>query len=431
VSCTCVVGLQWGDEAKGKIVDLLTDQHELVVRYQGGANAGHTVVYDGKKFKFSLVPSGILHEHVTAVVANGVVVDPIAFLNEVAALEKEGVACRGRLWLSNRAHVIMPYHRKQEELNEAAAGKTAIGTTLRGIGPCYSDKMSRVWGIRIGDLIQPQKLRAKLEAILPAKNAMLAALAVERFEPLDLEEVFDEYRQLGERLKPYVTDTTQLLHEALAAGKSLLFEGAQGTLLDVDHGTYPFVTSSNSSACGLWPGCGVPARRVDRFIGVLKAYTTRVGGGPFPTELHDEIGQLIRDTGREYGTVTGRPRRVGWFDAVLARYSARICGVDGLAVMLLDVLSELDELAICVGYVHRGKRIETVPADCDELAACQPIYRTLPGWRCDISEARTPADLPSQARAYLAEIANLVGAPIRIVSVGPEREATIWVEGEL
>lgn len=421
-SC-CVVGLQWGDEAKGKIVDLLAAEHDVVVRYQGGANAGHTVVVGGKTHKMSLVPTGILHPGVTAVIANGVVVDPVALITEIDRMRENGVTIDRNLLISDRAHVIFPYHRAEEEICEG----DAIGTTKRGIGPCYRDKAGRAYGIRMGDLLVRDYFRNRLESVVAAKNTLLKA-TLPNFTPYDATTLCDEYLAYGEQFRSMIADTTEYLHDALAAGKRLLFEGAQGTLLDVDHGTYPFVTSSNSSAAGVWSGSSVPARRIERFIGVVKAYTTRVGRGPFPTELHDETGELIRTTGREFGTVTGRPRRCGWFDAVLVRYTSRLCGVDSLAVMLLDVLSELDELEICVEYDCRGKRVVTVPGNPTMFADCQPVYRRLPGWKCDISTARRLTDLPAAARQYLDTIANLTELQISVVSVGPDREQTIRID---
>jgi adenylosuccinate synthase len=371
-----------------------------------------------------LIPTGILHPGKVGVIANGVVIDPLSLLQEMDSLRSSGVPIGENLLISDRAHVIFPYHRKEEEYLEDTGGKRAIGTTMRGIGPCYRDKASRVHGIRMGDLLQPAVLERRLQRVVEYKNATLAGLSAD-FKPFDSRELFEQYRRAAEDVRTQVVDTTEYLHNALKAGRSLLFEGAQGTLLDVDHGTYPYVTSSSSSACGLAGGSGVPARLVQRFLGVLKAYTTRVGEGPFPTELHDEIGEQIRQTGREFGTVTGRPRRCGWFDSVLARYTARINGVDGLAVMLLDVLSDLDEIKLCVAYELNGKRCESVPCDAEALAACQPVYITLPGWRTDISSARSFDALPVQAQAYLNKVSELVGCPIDVVSVGPDRDQTI------
>jgi adenylosuccinate synthase len=422
--CTSVVGLQWGDEAKGKIVDVLTAQHDLVVRYNGGANAGHTVVVQGKSFKLSLVPTGILRPGVHAVIANGVVVFPPRFLEECDHLRRQGVVIADNLHLSDQAHVIFPYHLEEENLRESQAGQT-LGTTGRGIGPCYQDKVGRHLAIRVGELLDKEHLRRRLQQIVPLKNRLLAALApsARSFDP---DQLAEEYAGYGERLRPYVTDTVRLLHDRYRLGQRILFEAAQGTLLDVDHGTFPYVTSSSSSTTGIWNGSGFSARRLTRVVGVVKAYATRVGQGPFPTELHDEIGERIRQTGREFGTVTGRPRRCGWFDAVAVKYAALVAGADELAVMLLDVLSGLDQLRICVAYDCQGQRLEHFPTQGHLLHCCRPIYETLPGWKEDISACRSPAQLPAEARQYLERLADLLQLPIRIVSVGPDREQTIF-----
>ncbi len=422
-SCTCVVGLQWGDEAKGKIVDLLGAEHDLVVRYNGGANAGHTVVSNGQTFKLSLLPTGVLRPGTLAVIANGVVVYPPRFLEEVETLRRAGVTIGDNLLVSDRAHVIFPYHLEEEALAEGQADQ-AIGTTRRGIGPCYQDKAGRAFAVRVGELLDAQHLRERLHIIVPRKNRILQALSADA-RTLDPDVLAKEYAGYAERMRPHVTDTTARLHAAYREGRRILFEAAQGTLLDVDHGSYPYVTSSNSSTAGVWNGSGLPARYLDRVVGVIKAYTTRVGGGPFPTELHDAIGEQIRRTGKEYGTVTGRPRRCGWFDAVAARYSAALAGVDELAIMLLDVLSELDELAICTAYEMDGERVEIFPADARLLARCRPVYERLPGWRTEISHVRRRAELPLAAQAYLARISDLLQLPISIVSVGPDRTQTI------
>ncbi len=424
MSVTAVVGLQWGDEAKGKIVDLLTDQHEVVVRYLGGNNAGHTVMFGGRTYKLSLLPSGILSPGVVNVVATGVVINPLAFLNEMDALTGQGISI-GELLISDRAHVIFPYHLAEEAALEAQRGEQAIGTTMRGIGTCYRDKAGRTHAIRMGDLYRPEYLRERLTDVVTQKNIILKAVNP-TLEPLDATAIFEEYTAYAERLRPFVTDTTAFLHRALQQGKSILFEGAQGSLLDIDHGTFPYVTSSNSSGCGIHAGSGVPERAIDRMIGVVKAYTTRVGGGPCPSELKNEIGQHIRDEGREYGTVTGRPRRCGWFDAVATGYGARISGVDCLAVMLLDVLSKLDELRICEAYEIDGERTTDFPSHVLDLAKARPVYRTLPGWKSDITGLRKLSDLPGPARAYVETIAELVGFPVEIVSVGPDREQTMF-----
>ncbi len=425
VSVTSVVGLQWGDEAKGKIVDLLTPQHDIVVRYQGGNNAGHTVQVGEDVYKLSLLPAGILHEHAKAVVGTGVVVNPKALLEELEQIEKRRGPVGDRLLISNRAHVIFPYHIAEEAVLEQRRGGKAIGTTMRGIGTCYRDKTGRTHGIRVEDLYYPEDFRQKLEEIVEYKNTVLKALDPS-FQPLDAKAIFEEYCGYAERMKPYVTDTTVFLLDALEQGKSILFEGAQGSLLDVDHGTFPFVTSSNSSGCGIHPGSGVPERALTRMIGVVKAYTTRVGGGPFPSELHDEIGQHIRDEGHEYGTVTGRPRRCGWFDAVAAKYTARLSGVDCIAVMLLDVLSKLDEICVCAEYEIDGQRTQNFPAMVQELEKAKPVLRKFPGWKKDIQNVRRLEDLPSEARQYIDAIAEMVGVPVAIVSVGPEREQTLF-----
>jgi adenylosuccinate synthase len=427
MACTCVVGLQWGDEAKGKIVDLLTDEHDFVVRFNGGANAGHTVVAAGRTFKLSLLPTGVLRPQVRAVIANGVVVYPPRFLEEAAGLRQAGVAVGDNLVVSDHAHVIFPYHLEEERLNEGSSAE-AIGTTGRGIGPCYQDKVGRVCGIRLGELLHPDHLRRRLGPIVPRKNRLLRSLAPEATQ-FDADALCREYLGYGEQLRPHITDTTHLLHEALARGQGILFEAAQGSLLDVDHGTYPFVTSSNSSAAGVWSGSGVPARRLDRVVGVVKAYSTRVGRGPFPTELDDGaggIGERIRRTGREYGTVTGRPRRCGWFDAVAVRYTAALSGADALAVMLLDVLSGLDEVRIATAYEADGERLDHFPGDAFLLERCRPVYETLPGWGEDVSGARRLADLPAAARRYVDRLGELLGLPVAIISVGPDRTQTIF-----
>ncbi|MCS6976104.1 MAG: adenylosuccinate synthase [Gemmatales bacterium] len=423
-ACTSVVGLQWGDEAKGKIVDLLTPDHDLVVRYNGGPNAGHTVVCNGKSFKLSLIPTGILRPKVQAVIGNGVVVYPPRFLDECDGLRANGIEVGSNLLLSDRAHVILPYHLEEEALRESAEGRS-IGTTGRGIGPCYQDKAGRHLAIRVGELLDADHLRHRLREIVPIKNRLLTALSPQA-KTFDPDRLADEYIALGQALRPHVTDTVRLLHDAYAKGRRILFEAAQGTLLDVDHGTFPYVTSSNSSTTGIWSGCGFPARRLTRIVGVIKAYSTRVGQGPFPTELHDEIGEHIRQTGREYGTVTGRPRRCGWFDAVAVKHAVMVSGADELAIMLLDVLSELDEIRICVAYEYDGRQIEHFPAFAHQLEKCKPIYETLPGWKRDISGCRTLAELPAQARRYLDRLSAILGLPISIVSIGPDREQTIF-----
>jgi adenylosuccinate synthase len=424
MAITAVVGLQWGDEAKGKMVDLLTDQHEVVVKYLGGNNAGHTVVFGGRKYKLSLLPAGVLRAGKTSVIANGVVISPQALLAEIDSVAAQGVELGDGLRISDRAHVIFPYHLAEEAVLENRRGDKAIGTTMRGIGTCYRDKAGRSHAIRMGDLLRPEYFAERLRDVVAEKNEILAALDP-KFQPYDAESIRRDYVGYAERIAPWVVDTTALLHRKIREGASVLFEGSQGSLLDVDHGSFPYVTSSNSSACGIHVGSGVPGRAITRMIGVVKAYTTRVGGGPCPTELHDATGQHIRDEGREYGTVTGRPRRCGWLDCVATGYSARVCGVDCIAVMLLDVLSKLDELKICEAYDIGGERTVDFPSHELDLARAKPVYRTLAGWKQDISGARRLSDLPRGARAYLDQLAELIGAPIKYVSVGADREQTI------
>jgi adenylosuccinate synthase len=422
---TCVVGLQWGDEAKGKIVDRLAERADYVVRYNGGANAGHTIVWGERKFKLSLLPSGILRSTLTSVIGNGVVVFPPRLFEELQQLADAGLEPTQNLKISDRAHVIFPYHQEEERANDQGS---AIGTTGRGIGPCYQDKLGRINGIRLGDLLAPQRLRTKLETIVPRKNRLLAAISAGAARQFDAGALVDEYARYGERIRPFVTDTVPLLQQAALADQTIIYEAAQGSLLDVDFGTYPFVTSSHSSPAGIWSGTGVPGKHLHRVIGIMKAYTTRVGQGPLPTELDNEIGQRIRIAGHEFGTVTGRPRRVGWFDAVAVRTTAALAGADELALMLLDVLSCVDEIHVCTAYHHHGAKLTQLPSDPDVLAQCRPHYHVLPGWGSDITGIRKLADLPSAARAYVDFVQTLIGVPIRTVSVGPERTQTIEVE---
>jgi adenylosuccinate synthase len=425
-----VVGLQWGDEAKGKIVDLLCDQHDSVVRYQGGANAGHTVVHDGVTYKLSLVPTGILRPGIDAVIGNGVVVHPPALIEEIERLAGQGVDFQGRLLISDRAHVILPYHIEEERLTEESASTADhLGTTRRGIGPCYRDKVGRVHGVRMGELFHPSVFRERLERIVSYKNRLLAAMLPD-FSPFDAGKIADDYLVLADRLRPFVTDTTAWLHKAIDSGRRLLFEGAQGTLLDIDHGSFPYVTSSNSSAVGIAAGSGVPTRYIGRWIGVVKAYTTRVGGGPFPTEQENETGERIRQKGREFGTVTGRPRRCGWFDAVATRYSAQVSGSTEIAVMLLDVLSGLPEVKVCVSYEDdKGRTVPAFPGHLSDLERCRPVYETLPGWSEEITGCRSWSDLPEAAREYVRFLGKQLKVPVSIVSVGPDRLATLRVDG--
>ena len=421
---TCVIGLQWGDEAKGKLVDLLTAQFEIVVRYQGGANAGHTVVIGDQTYKLHHIPSGILNPGVTNVVTPGVVINPSTLLREIDSLIERGIKVNGNLLLSDRAHVVCPWHVAEDKLmNESTADGENIGTTLRGIGPCYRDKVGRSHAIRLGDMFRPD-FHAKVERIVVAKNRLLLGHTSD--PPLNAAEIHEEFSGYARRLAPFVCDTTAFLLDAAEAKKNLLFEGAQGALLDVDHGTFPFVTSSNSSGVGVSAGSGVPGRWINKVIGVAKCYSTRVGGGPFPTEQNNEVGQHIRDLGKEYGTTTGRPRRCGWFDAVAVRYTCRLSGVDSLSMMMLDVLSQLPQIQVCTAYELNGQRINNFPSHVDDLRQVIPVYETLPGWQTDVTKVRKFADLPANARAYLNRISELVGRPVEIVSVGPDREQTMF-----
>ncbi len=423
---TCVVGLQWGDEAKGKLVDILTERHEIVVRYQGGANAGHTVVSGGQTWKLSLIPSGILRDGVTCVVTGGVVLDPANVLKELDGLESRGVRIGPKLKLSDRAHVVFPWHMLEDKvLDGSVSGGEAIGTTGRGIGPCYRDKVGRSLAIRLGDLYR-EDFAERFAHVLSFKQRLLESVAPGEGSMLDGERILAEYRGYAERLKPYVADTTAYLLDAVEAGRKLLFEGAQGALLDIDHGTFPYVTSSNSSGVGVASGSGVPGRWIERVIGVVKAYSTRVGGGPLPTEQDNAIGMHLRERGREYGTVTMRPRRCGWFDAVAARYTARLSGVDELAVMLLDVLAGLPEVKICSAYEIDGRRVTQFPSHVDDLRRAVPVYETLPGWQADIDGVTRFDDLPKEARGYVARLGEVIGRPVSIVSVGPDRAQTIF-----
>ncbi len=419
---TSIVGLQWGDEGKGKIVDLLTGGFHYNVRWNGGSNAGHCVKVGDKKYAFHLIPSGILHPRCVCVLANGVVIDPIQLLREMDELGEQGVELRENLRISAQAHVVLPYHKKQDQLSESRLGDRKIGTTARGIGPCYADKASRSWAIRMGDLLDPERLGEKLRRITRDKNRILSALY--DAEPLAWEPIFEQYRSCAVQLAPYVCDTAQLLHEALRAGKRVLFEGANAALLDLDHGTFPFVTSSNCGT-GLSAGTGVPATALRTVLGVVKAYCSRVGAGPFPTEQNNDIGERLRLRGHEYGTTTGRPRRCGWLDLVALRYAARICGVTGLCVMLLDVLSNFDTLALCTGYRRESQVTDSFPPDAYDLERVQPVYETIPGWREPLEEVRSPADLPDNARRYLERVEAYVQTPIRVISVGPARHQTL------
>ena len=416
-----VVGAQWGDEGKGKITDFLAARADLVVRYQGGSNAGHTVVVNNRTFKLHLIPSGAIHPNTTCIVGNGVVVDPIVMAQELADLAALGVH-NIDLLISERAHVIMPYHRLLDKLEEEKRGAGRIGTTGRGIGPAYVDKAARC-GVRMSDMSSCEVLHDRLQQLLPAKNELLRALYGHNGFTAD--EIVDQYAPALETLAPAIADTSVVIYERLAKGERVLFEGAQGTLLDLDHGTYPYVTSSSATAGGAAVGSGVGPQALHCVLGVTKAYTTRVGEGPFPSELNDEVGESIRQLGAEFGTTTGRPRRCGWFDAVVGRYAVRINGLQQLAVMKLDVLSGLQEVKICTGYQYQDRVIKDFPARLDVLSECQPIYEVMAGWQEDITGARNLDELPAAARAYILRLEELVGAKVNIISVGPGREQTI------
>ena len=420
-----MIGLQWGDEAKGKLVDLLTSRFEIVVRYQGGANAGHTVVVGDKTYKLHHVPSGILTPSVMNVVTPGVVINPPTILQEIESLTSQGVAVGSNMMLSDRAHVVFPWHIEEDKLLNVAPAGESIGTTLRGIGPCYRDKVGRAHAIRLGDMLRPD-FRGRIEHIVLAKNRLLTGLSGADHVALDAAAIFAEYSSYAEKLRPYVGDTTAYLLDAAEAGKRMLFEGAQGSLLDIDHGTFPYVTSSNSSGVGVSGGSGVPGKWIQKVLGVCKAYSTRVGGGPFPTEQDNPTGEKIRQIGREYGTTTGRPRRCGWFDAVAVRYTVRLSGVDCLAMMMMDVLSHLPEVQICTAYELDGQRSTRFPSHVDDLRRVRPIYETLPGWQTDVTGIRDLSAMPANARRYLDRVTELVGKPVEVVSVGPDRAQTMF-----
>ena len=414
-----VLGAQWGDEGKGKIVDLLTSRFDIVARYQGGHNAGHTVYVNGTKFVLRLIPSGILHPGITCVIGNGVVVDPQALFAEVDELKKNGIDVGTRLIVSDKAHLILPYHRDLDLLAEARRGERKIGTTSRGIGPAYEDKIARR-GIRVGDLADPGNLEQLIHDNVAARNRLV------HDSTMDPRAVLADLLKHGERLRPWVRDVSLLLNESMAAGKSVLFEGAQGTLLDIDHGTYPYVTSSNATAGGICTGLGIGPRTIGPIVGVVKAYTTRVGEGPLPTELSGEMGNRLRDSGNEYGAVTGRPRRCGWYDAVAARYSVRINGLDALALTKLDVLDGLERIDICTSYKCGSRTLTEFPSDVTQLAACQPVYESMPGWTAPTKGVRTFEQLPEAARQYIARLEAVTGVPAAIISTGSERDDTVF-----
>ena len=418
-----IVGAQWGDEGKGKIVDVLSENFSIVARYAGGHNAGHTVIIKGKKFVLQLVPCGVLRKGCRSVIGNGVVLDPIALLNEVAMLRAAGVQVDGNLFISNRAHVILPYHRMIEMGAENAPGRVKIGTTSRGIGPAYEDKMGRR-GLRVADLLDSSLLRATIENAVREKNMIAHALF--NSEPLDADTMYREYADAAQKIAPFVTDTALLVNQAIADGESVMFEGAQGTMLDIDHGTYPFVTSSSATSGGAVIGTGVPPNAIGTVIGVTKAYCTRVGGGPFPAEMKDALGDKLRARGNEYGAVTGRPRRIGWVDLPLLRYAQMINGVNWWVVTKLDVLDELEEIPICVGYKVNGKRTAAIPALATGFDNVECIYHKMPGWKKATAGITSFEKLPQRAQEYLQFIEKETGAKIGMVSTGPERDQTIF-----
>ncbi|WP_425805912.1 adenylosuccinate synthase [Desulfitobacterium sp. Sab5] len=426
MAAVVLLGAQWGDEGKGKVTDFLAEKADLVVRYQGGNNAGHTVVAQGEEFKLHLIPSGILYPNKTCIIGNGVVVDPKVLLEELDYLAERKVKM-GKLRISSNAHIIMPYHRLLDELEEEARGDQKIGTTKRGIGPAYVDKTTRV-GIRMIDLLDAEEFAAKLRRNLEVKNNLF--VKVYGREPLDFESIYQEYLGYAEKLRSLVTDGSLAIDEAIKAGEKVLFEGAQGTLLDLDHGTYPFVTSSHPIAGGACIGAGVGPTQINKVVGVIKAYTTRVGEGPFPTELMDKMGDRIREAGHEFGTTTGRARRCGWFDAVIARYAVRVSGISDFALMKLDVLSGLEKVKICVGYRVNGEVIYEFPQSQKIFKACEPVYEELPGWQEDITGVKSFEDLPASAQAYVQRIEKLTETKVTLIAVGPGREQTI-IRGEI
>ncbi len=420
MSVSVLVGSQWGDEGKGKIVDILGDRFDIVARYQGGANAGHTIVIGDQQYILHLIPSGILREGVDCVIGNGVVIDPRALLEEIEFLEDHGFRVKGRLFISHNAHLIMPYHKILDSINET--GDNKIGTTGRGIGPCYVDKYARK-GIRIVDLLDKVELEKKIRTNIEEKNKIIKN--VYNSEELDVEKILEEYLAFDEAIDKYITDVPVYLEDAIKNGKSILMEGAQGALLDVDHGTYPYVTSSNPTSGGACIGVGLPPTQISSVFGIVKAYTTRVGLGPFPTEMLGDDGEELRQWGAEFGATTGRPRRCGWYDAFLLKYSRMINGIERVAITKLDVLSNMDEIKVCIGYELDGKRLKSFPSTTNQLERIVPIYETLPGWKTDITEVRNYSDLPEETKNYLRFISEHSGFEISIISVGPKRDQTI------
>ena len=424
MSTLVVVGSQWGDEGKGKITDLLSEEADIIVRYQGGCNAGHTVVKGDEQYIFHLIPSGILHEGVKCLIGNGVVVDPQSLLQEIESLKKKNIEIDGNLLIDFKAHIVLPYHKSLDEIKETKRGKNKIGTTKRGIGPAYVDKIARI-GIRMIDLIDEKSLSKKLENNLNEKNSIFEKLYGLKISNQEKKDIVKKYREYGQLLKKYVTDISLYLNQAIDEDKKILFEGAQGTLLDIDHGTFPYVTSSNPIAGGACIGTGVGPTKIDRVMGITKAYTTRVGRGPFPTEMQGELEEYIRQKGGEFGATTGRPRRCGWFDAILVNYAVRINGMDSMVITKIDVLSDFDKIKICTSYKYNGKMIKEFPVDLETLQKCIPVYEEMEGWKGNISQITKYKDLPQQLKAYISRIEELVRTKVVIVSVGPKRSQTI------
>jgi len=424
MSTTLILGAQWGDEGKGKVVDIYTEQADVVVRFSGGHNAGHTVVIKGEKYVLHLIPSGIMHEDKQNIIGNGVVVDPEALIEEIEDLKKRGINFNNRLFLSKRAHLIMPYHKLFDKHSEAKKGSKKIGTTGRGIGPSYADKMNRV-GIRVCDLYDESVLKEKIFQNVLEVNDI--ATKIHGLEPLDAQKIYDDYRKYAEIIEPYVSETSYLINELSAQNKKIMLEGAQGTLLDVDHGTYPYVTSSNPTAGGAFTGTGLSPLNLTNVVGVMKAYTTRVGSGPFPTELNGEDGEKLREAGGEYGATTGRPRRCGWLDLVAMKYAKLLNGIKYIALTKLDVLSGMDEIKVCTGYKYAGKMYETFPPEIKILENCEPVYKTFKGWQEDITKAKAYNDLPENAKNYVEYIKNYLDIKYALISVGTDREETILI----
>jgi adenylosuccinate synthase len=417
-----VIGAQWGDEGKGKVVDVFGEHADVITRFQGGNNAGHTIVVHGKKVVLHLVPAAALHEGKTCLIGNGVVVDADVLLHEVKTLRELGHLKTSKIMVSDRAHLIMPYHKLLDKLREKKENSTVIGTTGRGIGPAYADKAARL-GIRCGDLLRPDHLKQRLEEILPEKNCLLQSFYGER--TLDVNALLDEFLRLGEAMRPFIADTTEILHTALESGKKIMFEGAQGALLDIDHGTYPFVTSSNTTSGGGATGTAAPPSSIHETIAITKAYTTRVGSGPFPTELEDDTGALIQRVGHEFGATTGRKRRCGWLDLVALRYAKRINGFTGLALTKIDVLCEVPEVKVCVGYELNGKKIDTVPSSAEDFGKVKPIYRSFKSWKIDPAKCRTPDDLPKELHEYISFVEEELETKSVLLSIGPDRDDTL------